>query len=377
MYNVSIPPIKITVGQNEVELKNDSDAYAYLNAVANNSPSTDRWRQGYSFDEKVPASEWNWTFGQMTRLMFRMRYDLYSATQEMMHFIKDKIPSAVFTDTNDVNMQASGANHQLLDAVDISIFTDRKIIAGTQPDNAAQYKSPLGSVTTSPDSGKVSVDPSTGVMTVNSMGDIASVGSIVNPNGLTTITAILANIINIIYPPGSIYTTTSLSTPEQVAAKFGGTWEAYGQGRVLIGAGTGTANNVSRSFTAGATGGYYQINLTAAQLPAHYHGLGAISGSASFRFRGVSKYSDGNVLVREAYGTMASKSNSGTGVRYAADFTSASSGNDTATVTVNKDTLTQRSDGGYTAQTGGSAIAASAHENTQPYVVVYMYRRTA
>ena len=72
MYNVSIPPIKITIGSSTIELKNDSDAYAYLNAVANNSPSTERWRKGYQFDEKVPASEWNWTFGQMTRLMFRI-----------------------------------------------------------------------------------------------------------------------------------------------------------------------------------------------------------------------------------------------------------------------------------------------------------------
>ena len=61
MYNVSIPPIKITIGSSTIELKNDSDAYAYLNAVANNSPSTERWRKGYQFDEKVPASEWNWT----------------------------------------------------------------------------------------------------------------------------------------------------------------------------------------------------------------------------------------------------------------------------------------------------------------------------
>lgn len=378
MYNIPIPPIEIRIGDLVKKLVNDTDAYAYLNAVANNSPSTARWSNGYTFDEKVPASEWNWTFGQMTRLMFRMRKDLYSSCNEMMNFIKDKIPGASFSDTDDINPDLSGTNHQLKDAVDRAIYVDRTIIAGTQAADPDTHQSPLGSVATSNANGKVSVDPSTGVMTANGLGDIATVGSIVNPNGLTSIAAILANIINVMYPVGSIYTTTALSTPEQVMAKFGGTWEAYGQGRVLVGAGSGTdPYGTTQTFTAGATGGYYSIKLSAGNLPAHYHGLGAISGSASFIFRGVSAYNNGNILVRSVGGTMASKSNSGTGVRYAADFTSGSSGDDTATVTVNKNTLTQRSDGGYTAQSGGSAISGSAHENKQPYVVVYMYRRTA
>lgn len=368
MYNVSIPPIQISVGGVTVELKNDSDAYAYLNAVANNSPSTDRWRNGYTFDEKVPASEWNWTFGQMTRLMFRMRYDLYSSTQEMMHLIKDKIPTAEFTDTNDVNMSASGANHQLLDAVDIAIFNDRKIIAGTQPDNDASYQSHLGSVGTSNASGKVSVDPTTGVMTANGLGDVATVGSIVNPNGLTTLSAILANIINILYPVGTIYTSTSLSTPEQVMAKFGGTWVAYGQGRVLVGAGSATVSGVTRSFTAGATGGYYQINLTAAQLPAHYHGRGSQNITASWTasesgaFHNKDAYADGAAYLTGNYKYKGADGDADHSPWFGFNASRSWVG---------------RSDGGYTAQSGGSAISGSAHENTQPYVVVYMYRRTA
>ena len=369
MYNVSIPPIKITVGSTTIELKNDSDAYAYLNAVANNSPSTDRWRNGYLFDEKVPASEWNWTFGQMTRLMFRMRYDLYSSTQELMHFIKDKIPTAEFSDTNDVNMQpeqAEHANHQLLDAVNTAIYNDRTVVAGKQTDTPAEYKSSLGSVATSQASGKVSVDPNTGVMTVNGMGDVATVGSIVNPNGLTSITAILANIMNVIYPVGTIYTSTTLSTPEQVAAKFGGTWEAYGQGRVLIGAGSGTdPYGTTQSFTINSTGGYYSVKLTGTNVPAHYHGRG--SQEIAGRMGGVVAPS---IVATGAFykeGNKIGKMEDGGGepdpiVSFAASRS-----------------WTGRSDGGYTAQSGGSALTttSSAHENKQPYVAVYMYRRTA
>lgn len=368
MYNVSIPPIQITIGSNTIELKNDSDAYAYLNAVANNSPSTERWRKGYEFNEKVPASEWNWTFGQMTRLMFRMRYDLYSATQEMMHFIKDKIPDATFDDTDDIDMTQDNANHQLLDAVNTAIYNDRIVIAGKQTDTPAEYKSPLGSVATSNANGKVSVDPSTGVMTANGLGDIAAISSLVNKNGANTIAAILSNILNVIYPVGCYYWSSVSTDPSLL---FGGTWVRV-SGVMLYAA----EDNVS-GYTAGSTGGSKTVSLTAAQLPAHYHGLGAISGSASFRFRMISKYGDGNVLVREAYGAMASKSNSGTGIRYAGDFTSSSGGDDTATVAVNSTTLPQRSDGGFISQSGGSAIASEAHNNMPPYLAAYCWRRTA
>lgn len=373
MYNVSIPPIQITIGSNTIELKNDSDAYAYLNAVANNSPSTERWRKGYQFDEKVPASEWNWTFGQMTRLLFRMRYDLYSSTQEMMHFIKDKIPDATFDDTDDIDMTQDNANHQLLDAVNTAIYNDRIVIAGKQTDTPAEYKSPLGSVATSNASGKVSVDPNTGVMTVNGMGDVAGVGNIVNPNALTSLTAILANIMNVIYPVGTIYTSTTLSTAAQVMAQFGGTWEAYGQGRVLVGAGQATVNGVTRSFTAGATGGYYLINLTADQLAPHYHGRGTQNIVGTFSGSQLTEnnahggttttgafyeiYNGGHVGTSDSAGTTR-------GFGFNASRSGAWSG---------------RSDGGYVSQDTNNRTACSSagHENTQPYVVVYMYRRTA
>lgn len=368
MYNIPIPPIEIRIGDVVKKLVNDTDAYAYLNNVANNSPSTARWSNGYLFDEKVPASEWNWTFGQMTRLMFRMRKDLYSSCNEMMNFIKDKIPDAIFTDTDDINPELDGTNHQLKDAVDRAIYVDRTIIAGTQAANPDTHQSPLGSVTTSNASGKVSVDPSTGVMTANGLGDVAGVGSIVNPNGLTNITAILANIMNVIYPVGCYYWSSVSTDPSQL---FGGTWVRV-SGVMLYAA----EDNVT-GYTAGSTGGAKTHALTAAQIPAHYHGLGAISGSASFTFRGVKKYNDGNVLLRSWSGTMASGSNSGTGVRYADSFTSGESGNDTATITVNKNTLTQRSDGGYTSQSGGSAISGAAHNNMPPYLAAYCWRRTA
>ena len=62
-------------------------------------------------------------------------------------------------------------------------------------------------------------------------------------------------IVNLIYPVGSIYISTSSTNPGSL---FGGTWQAYGQGRTLIGAGTGNDGSTSMSFTAGATYGKYK-----------------------------------------------------------------------------------------------------------------------
>lgn len=65
------------------------------------------------------------------------------------------------------------------------------------------------------------------------------------------------NILNSMYPVGSIYMSVSSTNPSTL---FGGTWEAFGQGRSLLGAGTGTdVDKVSKTFTAGSTGRYYNI----------------------------------------------------------------------------------------------------------------------
>lgn len=57
------------------------------------------------------------------------------------------------------------------------------------------------------------------------------------------------------YPVGAIYLSVVNTSP---ASLFGGTWQAIGQGRMLVGVGTGTdANGNSRTFANGATGGEY------------------------------------------------------------------------------------------------------------------------
>ena len=60
------------------------------------------------------------------------------------------------------------------------------------------------------------------------------------------------------YPVGSVY--ISISSNFNPNTSFGGTWERFGQGRTLIGEGTGNDGSTSKNFTAGSTGGKYEHN---------------------------------------------------------------------------------------------------------------------
>lgn len=57
------------------------------------------------------------------------------------------------------------------------------------------------------------------------------------------------------YPVGSVY--ISISTNFNPNKSFGGTWERFGQGRTLVGEGTGNDGITSKTFTANSTGGLY------------------------------------------------------------------------------------------------------------------------
>lgn len=67
------------------------------------------------------------------------------------------------------------------------------------------------------------------------------------------------------YPVGSVY--ISISSNFNPNTSFGGTWERFGQGRTLIGEGTGNDGDTSMSFTANSTGGEYKHKLTLKELP--------------------------------------------------------------------------------------------------------------
>lgn len=69
--------------------------------------------------------------------------------------------------------------------------------------------------------------------------------------------------LDALYPVGSIIQSNSSTNP---GTRLGGTWEQYAQGRTLIGAGSGNDGTTSKSFSVNSTGGKYksdQLNLSA------------------------------------------------------------------------------------------------------------------
>tara|TARA_R110000796_G_scaffold55755_1_gene129556 strand:+ start:3807 stop:4445 length:639 start_codon:yes stop_codon:yes gene_type:complete len=140
----------------------------------------------------------------------------------------------------------------------------------------------------------------------------------------------LTDILKFVYPVGSIFTTDSdlYNTASRVAARFGfGTWVAIGEGRVLVGKGTGDFSDV------GNTGGEQSVILTTTQIPPHNH-----------------------TFTRPATRTDSENDNN-----------SAQSGA----------YETQTSGNGNVGENGDGTGNASAHNNMPPYQVVYMWKRLA
>lgn len=150
------------------------------------------------------------------------------------------------------------------------------------------------------------------------------------------------------WPIGSVYVNAANATNPALLLGFG-TWSAIGQGRVLVGAGTGLdADAESRSFAAGATGGTYAHRLTEAEMPAHTHSGTAASAGAHTHSCGVGNGSYGTLGVSAREGAPAD-----------GWVVSSSAGAHTHALSLD-------------AKGGGGA-----HANLQPYLAVYMWVRTA
>ncbi len=148
-------------------------------------------------------------------------------------------------------------------------------------------------------------------------------------DGSVTLQKLATAVKDALYPVGSIYTNATNSTNPATLIGFG-TWVAFGAGRVLIGEGSDSDDQPTPetvSFTAGDEGGEYNHTLTTSEMPSHTHA-----------------YTHPNI---------GSSPNSGVGTSSSKNYPTAN--------------------GGTTTSTGGG----QAHNNLQPYIVVYMWKRTA
>lgn len=145
------------------------------------------------------------------------------------------------------------------------------------------------------------------------------------------------NITNMIFPVGAVYITYNNNNPGNF---LGGTWERFGQGRTLVGEGTGNDGSTSMSFTANNTGGKYNHN--------HIYGIK------------LNEYysATSNLRVRKPDGSWQGGIKDGTGHAYFNNCSQA------ANKELNTDTYKTESN-------------TSNSSTIQPYIVVFFWRRTA
>lgn len=182
-----------------------------------------------------------------------------------------------------------------------------------------------------------------------------------------------------IYPVGSIYISSNSTNPGTL---FGGTWEAYAQGRTLIGNGTS-----DQAFNAGATGGSSTHTLTTNEMPSHTHTQNSHNHSQNSHTHTFHGYNQtgyvNNIGMRTGNGTSLSSQIGGVFAGSTDPGQSNADGSGSGAVNINfsmtptgYNDATTASNNATTATNNNTGGGAS-HNNLQPYIVTYIWRRTA
>lgn len=193
-----------------------------------------------------------------------------------------------------------------------------------------------------------------------------------NKNLKITIETLAAAIMNKTFPIGSVYVSVSPTNPGTL---FGGVWEEFAQGRTLVGQGFS-----DKDFVAGSIGGESTHTLTSGEMPSHthvqnQHTHGADQKDFNFwfsqfthrdnqpetNFIGCFKNADNTNVQLKQLDYNNNTDAIGTGSRW---------GYRKVGVSWNHKPVIQNATG-TNQNTGGG----EAHNNLQPYVVTYMWRR--
>lgn len=179
-----------------------------------------------------------------------------------------------------------------------------------------------------------------------------------------------------VYPVGSIYICVVNTNPSSL---FGGTWVAFASGRTLVGVDT----SQSDFSTVQKTGGSSTVTLTSSQMPSHTHSISHTHGLNSHKHSFSATTSSGGSHAHNwsydfdaAAGSARYSPHRAYGAGYGNDAVTSTNGAHTHSVSG-----TTGAASGSTAKastsTSGSAGSGGAHSNLQPYITVYMWRRTA
>ena len=145
------------------------------------------------------------------------------------------------------------------------------------------------------------------------------------------------DIIDKIYPVGSIFMSATLSTATAVGNALGGTWEEWGTGKVPVGVDTSDADFEESEIE----GGEKEHTLAVTEMPRHNHTLSFTANSTG-------------VGTSRTYGTVYSTQNQSI---------------------IRNNTIPTTGELAY----WGIDYAGSgqSHNNLQPYITCYMYKRIA
>lgn len=155
--------------------------------------------------------------------------------------------------------------------------------------------------------------------------------------------------LNKIFPVGAVYITYDKNNP---GTFLGGTWEQFGQGRTLVGEGTGNDGSTSMSFTPSTNqnGSEYKHKISISEMPSHRHKIRHY----------YHEYGNGRVGWIPANGiaqSIAIHTDRDAAMNVAGTFT---------------DRIGNVKESYLLDNEGGN----QSHNNVQPYFIVYLWRRT-
>jgi len=164
-----------------------------------------------------------------------------------------------------------------------------------------------------------------------------SPGEVISASGMNNA---FATLFNMMYPVGSIYMSATLSNASAVNNALPGTWQAWGAGRVPVGVDT----SQTEFNSVGKTGGEKTHKLTVAEMPSHNHST------------------SGNLGYNTSIGCSRTKVNTSSGSHYAFVGDGTSSAGESGLA--------------FNPATNSNG-SGNAHNNLQPYITCYMYKRVS
>jgi len=170
---------------------------------------------------------------------------------------------------------------------------------------------------------------------------------------LLATTAFVQAAVALLYPVGSIYTNATVSTNPGTLLGFG-TWTAFGAGRVMVGFDSGNALFDTAEETGGAADAITVSHTHTASTAVNGSASGSVTGGVGGDF-GPFSSATGVLALSDSVGNRPQGA-AGTG----------SSRTATLTIPTHSHTVTV-----------DSAGSSGTNANYQPYITVYMWKRTA